>query len=234
MIDEIFKVDWPPDTMYHVHRDKLQLHRMQHLIMTHGHGDHLYQADLATRVPPFGHMPADDPGLDIWGPDSVITQLTPMISKLVPQDQVNPIRLHVVEPFTEYTLGDARLVPLPADHAAGGCLVHLFTRNGKTLFYGHDSGYYPEETWTYLAKYRLDIALLDCTNGSIEEERFHMGVTGVKKCKRRLQEMGCLHTASRVIVTHFSHNGGLLHHDLEAQLWPDGIEVAYDGMHVVV
>ena len=61
-----------------------------------------------------------------------------------------------------------------------------------------------------------------------------MGVQGAIKTKRHMQEIGCLNPGCRVLVTHFSHNGGLLHHELEARLWGEGIEVAYDGMNVSV
>lgn len=226
-------MDWPPDTLHHVHVHQLKLHRIQHLIFTHGHWDHLYALDLATRFAPFGHLPKEDRGLDIWGPEPVIDQLRSFFSKNMPEEQKDSIRLHCVMPFEEYRVGDATLTPMPADHSPGS-LIHLFTRNGKTLLYGHDSGFFPEETWNQLSKHRLDLALLDCTNGNLDMERFHLGVDGVIKTKRRLQDMGCLNPGCRLFATHFSHNGGLLHHELGARLREEGIEVAFDGMQVSV
>lgn len=234
MVDTIFKIDWPPDTLHHVHTHHLELHRVQHLIITHGHVDHLYITDLMTRFAPWGHMPESDPRLDIWGPSHVIDKLGTVISQSLPDDQDNPYHLHSVQAFGEYELGDATLIPLPADHSPGS-LVYLFSRNDRALLYGHDSGYFPEEAWDYLKRVHLDAVLLDCTNGQLPlPDRFHMGVQGAIKTKRHMQEIGCLNPGCRVLVTHFSHNGGLLHHELEARLWGEGIEVAYDGMNVSV
>jgi len=36
------------------------------------------------------------------------------------------------------------------------------------------------------------------------------------------------------VATHFSHNGGLLHEQLEEALVPAGFSVAYDGMEIEV
>jgi phosphoribosyl 1,2-cyclic phosphate phosphodiesterase len=44
-----------------------------------------------------------------------------------------------------------------------------------------------------------------------------------------MREESVLHAERRVVVTHFSHNIGLLHDDLAAIFAPDNIEVAYDG-----
>jgi phosphoribosyl 1,2-cyclic phosphate phosphodiesterase len=224
IVDDVFKFDWPPDTLHHIYRYGLRLHRLKHLVFTHSHDDHFYPEDIGRRCDPYAHV-VDDPGLDIWGPPQVTERLQGLVKRC-------NLRLHTVEPFTEYTLDDAILIPLPADHSTGA-LLYLFCRNVATLFYGHDSGYYPEPTWDFLARRQLDIALLDCTNGAVPQERFHMGMDTVRRVRQRLQDIGCLRADSRVVATHFSHNGGLLHAELEVAFAPDGIEVAYDGMHLI-
>lgn len=51
-----------------------------------------------------------------------------------------------------------------------------------------------------------------------------------KKVKKRMLEIGCADKNTRFIMTHFSHNGGLLHHELEERAEEMGFTVAYDGM----
>ena len=45
---------------------------------------------------------------------------------------------------------------------------------------------------------------------------------------------GALAKGARTILTHFSHNIGMLHDEFESIARPEGIEIAYDGMVVDV
>lgn len=85
-------------------------------------------------------------------------------------------------------------------------------------------------TWDWLKSRRLDAAILDCTHGGDPVARNHMGVSTVVKTREKLLAMGCLAEETPVIATHFSHNGGMLHEELENALRPHGILTAYDGM----
>lgn len=61
-----------------------------------------------------------------------------------------------------------------------------------------------------------------------------MNIEAVKEVQARLIEKGALHNLSKVIVTHFSHNAGLTHDELEKLLLPSGIEVAFDGLEITI
>jgi len=52
--------------------------------------------------------------------------------------------------------------------------------------------------------------------------------------KERMLAEGMATPETRFIATHFSHNGGLLHAELEERLCPAGFQVAYDGMRVTI
>jgi len=41
MIDDDLKVDFPPDTLLHMHRDGIDLDQVKDLLFTHSHSDHL-------------------------------------------------------------------------------------------------------------------------------------------------------------------------------------------------
>ncbi len=102
------------------------------------------------------------------------------------------------------------------------------------LLIGHDTGWYEEPSWDFLRGKPLDVVLLDCTGGPQGTRRGHMSCAVVCEFRDRLREQGSLAPEARVIATHFSHNGGWLHEELEAYLTPRGIEVSYDGMSVPV
>jgi phosphoribosyl 1,2-cyclic phosphate phosphodiesterase len=185
------------------------------------------------RHPPFAH--GCERPLQVWGNDKVIGVLAGHFS-----DPRSGLALHTLHPFEAVGAGDAMLIPLLADHDKGEtCMIHLFGRGGRWLFYGHDTGFPPEATWAYLASWaaqhhRLDVALLDCTNGPGAGRNGHMGLPAAAEVRERLLHLGAAGPHTRFVVTHFSHNGGLLHEELVERAAPLGLEVAYDGMEIAV
>ena len=57
-----------------------------------------------------------------------------------------------------------------------------------------------------------------------------MGLKAVRSVVERLRKMECIGQSTPVVLTHFSHNGNLLHEELEAETRKDGFIIAYDGM----
>ena len=231
-VDRTFQFDFGPDA-YHQVLCGHDLSAVQHLIFTHSHHDHLIPDDLDLRRPPFAHGVAGP--LEIWGNERVVGA----IARRFRDPAALGLHLHELRPFAETAVGDARLVPLLADHdKAETCLIHLFGRGGRWLLYGHDTGYFPEATWEHLAawaaQHRLDVALLDCTNGPGPGRANHMGLAAAAEVRARLLQLGAAGPQTRFVTTHFSHNGGLLHDQLVAAAAPLGLEVAHDGLEVAV
>jgi phosphoribosyl 1,2-cyclic phosphate phosphodiesterase len=59
-----------------------------------------------------------------------------------------------------------------------------------------------------------------------------MGVDGVVQMAQALRDCGAATEKTKLIATHFSHNGGLMHEELVEAFLPHGIAVAYDGIVV--
>lgn len=232
-VDGAFQFDFGPDA-YHQALGGNALAAVEHLVFTHAHADHLAPADLAMRRAPFAH--GVDTPLQIWGNARVLAA----IQRQFPEPARLGLELHELHPFAPTAVGDATLTPLPADHDPQElCLLHLFERGGRRLLYGHDTGVFPEPTWDFLRSWapdggRLDVVLLDCTNGPKPGVHNHMGLDGDAQVRRRLLELGAADERTRFIATHFSHNGGLLHEELVELAGPLGLEIAYDGMEVEV
>ena len=60
----------------------------------------------------------------------------------------------------------------------------------------------------------------------------HMGVEDVLETQKKLIEIGCADENTVWVINHFSHNGGILHEELEERMKPHGFIVAYDGLEV--
>ncbi len=232
-IDRTFQFDFGPDAYHHVLQGN-DLSRVEHLIFTHSHFDHMALGDLDLRKPPFAHGAVET--VRVWGNDAVLRKFG---GKLANPERAG-LGFHELRPFEAVSVGDATLVPLLADHDKNEtCLLHIFERGGHSLLYGHDTGIFPEPTWEHLSQWaqhgrRLEVVLLDCTNGPTPAERTHMGLDACARVRQRLMQIGAGTPQTRYIVTHFSHNGGLLHDELVERAAPLGLEVAYDGMEIQV
>lgn len=226
IIDQTIKIDFPPDTYHHVLTHALDLGDIEHLIFTHTHHDHFYPDDLRMRQPGFAHeVPYP---LHIYGNDVVMSRCKATLRTLGDQFELHPLRA-----FKTFQIRGYYITPLLADHnPLETCFIFHVQREGKALLYGNDTGWFPDETWEWLEGKKLDVVTLDCTNGLIPERHNHLNIEAVKEIKDIFMNKGIINKESRVIATHFSHNIHLTHQDLEKQLNPYDIEVAYDGMKI--
>ncbi|MDF2439510.1 MAG: phosphoribosyl 1,2-cyclic phosphate phosphodiesterase [Abditibacteriota bacterium] len=230
LLDDDFKIDFNADTVTQMQRSGRHLASVRTIVFTHQHSDHIVPGEMNWSRAPFSDTPP--PSIDVYGNAQVLG----MLHAQFPDSGKHAFSFHKLRSGHESTLpsGDS-ILALPADHVEGALVLRI-TRNGKTLFYGHDSGLYPTETLQALGEGPpLDIALMDCTNGGLEtSNRGHMGVSGVVRMTEELRRRGAITDATRVIATHFSHNGKLLHEELVRAFLPHNIEVAFDGMTIEV
>jgi len=237
LLDDDFKIDFSADTLLHMQRCGRSLAHLSTLVFTHQHSDHILPAEMRWMAAPFTRTPPSQP-IAVYGNAQVLSLLQEEFAGWTKAEEY--LRFHQLQPLQAVTTPDGdKILPLPADHVEGAfvlCITRSPARGGKTLFYGHDSGLYPEATLDALqAGPPLDIILLDCTSGGQKTgNRGHMDADGVIQMTEELRRRGAITGTTRVIATHFSHNGGLLHEELVHRFLPHGIEVAFDGMLVRV
>ncbi|KIL41353.1 carbon-phosphorus lyase [Gordoniibacillus kamchatkensis] len=226
MIDEALKIDFPPDTLHHSLRYGLDMDNIQDLLLTHSHSDHLYADDLLIRSE--GYAQSAGTPIHVYGHDLPLRQCLQQLG-----GHPHQYHFHRVRPFETVKTQTATIVPLPAAHdRMETCLIYCIEKDGKTILYGHDSGWFPDETWDYLKNIQLDMAILECTSGRLPYKTNHMNAEAVLETREWMVANDVLKPGARMAVTHFSHNAGLLHEDLTEIFEPHGIEVAYDGMVV--
>lgn len=235
LVDEDLKIDFGPDTAASLQRCGRTLARVRTILITHQHTDHLTPAEFEWTIRPFTQTPAAEP-IQVFGNAAsldLIRSFVPHGDRVLRQIDLREIRAG--SHFTTAT-GD-EVWAMPADHCEGAMVFRVRRgRDGRVLFQGHDSGLYPAATLDGLSDgVVLDVALLDCTNGPLQlGDRGHMGIAGVVRMRDELARRGAVTERTRVIATHFSHNGGYLHEDIVRAFLPHRIEVAFDGMTVRV
>lgn len=229
LIDEVLKVDYTADSHMQAVKEGVHLGKVEDLLITHTHSDHLYAGDLTSRMKGFSHG-VDHP-LTIYG-NALALYLCKQYD-LHTIDNGEQFKLKLVEAFKTYETRTAKITPLKADHDPDeNCFIYFIERNGKNILYGNDTGWFPDDTWEWLKDRKIDAAILDCTVGETGNRYSpnHMSVETVKEVQKEFVRLGVLNKGARMIATHFSHNCGLLHEDLVQIFDSSQIEVAFDGM----
>ena len=230
IVDGLLKIDFPPDTLHHVLTQNLDLSRVEHLLFTHGHADHFAVDELQYLSWMFLPYEVERP-LHVVGPRDVLRriQATPDYASL-------PLRLEAIAARQTAACGEYTVTAIEAAHAEQmECLNYLIARDGHTLLYATDTGWYAEETWQFLEARRLDGVVVECTKGPEEGGYMaHLSIPQVIAFRERLLASGALAPDAPVVTTHHSHLGGLLHEELEQRLNPHGIQVGYDGMTLTI
>lgn len=225
LLGKAYKIDLPPDTYHHALQHGLELWAVDHLLVTHAHQDHFYPDDLLLLRPPYAHR-TEERLLHVYGDAHVKESL----DRAVPDWESGFIRFHLVRAFETFTAGELEVTPLPADHFPEKSAFLYHIRCGaRQLFWGLDSGWYPEETWGFLERTSLNLAVIDCTYGPLPVQSNHLNVEGVKAVRERLLRCGAADLRTSFVATHFSHNGGLSHRQLEEVFASPEIRVAFDG-----
>jgi phosphoribosyl 1,2-cyclic phosphate phosphodiesterase len=235
IIDGRLLLDFPMDTYMHVLYGGLDLREVRSCLITHSHADHLHASEFETRGGVYAHMSIEHAkfSLKVFSAPQNI-QLIKNSIEWDPSDG-NILELNSVEPFEPFETDGYTVTALPADHGADTFpYIYLISKAGKTILYAHDTGYFLDRTWDYLAKKKpfLTFASLDCTTMINECRRGHMGIDACADVRNRLKEIGCADNATKFYLNHFSHNGGLIYDEIAAVAEERNFGAAYDGLEV--
>lgn len=227
-IDDVYKIDFPPDSYHHLARWSLDFSRIEHLFFTHSHEDHFALRELAYLRPPFAHNLASPP-VRIYGSSTVTSAVEEHFGSLV-----MPIELVTLSAFEPVAAGELTFTPIVARHKpTEECFNYVVSSDSGAFLYACDTGVYDRPTTDFLRSARLDLLIVECTQGTLDmPATSHMSFEAVLDLRNTLIDSGAVRPDVPVVVTHFSHNMGLLHEEFQAIAGPEGVRVAYDGMEL--
>ncbi len=234
LLDNSLLIDFPPDSYCHALRYGLNLGNIHTLLVTHSHMDHWFPTDLIHRHEHFGHGVRGV--LDVYGNEAVekIFCDNIFIDRFKPHPVKDVVRFHVIHGGDQVQAGDWNIIAVPADHdKREESLVYICKKDGKTVFYGHDTGCeLSEKAWSVIAAEKYSLVSLDATMGQKTSERYHMGLPDAERMFEKLADLGCMDDNTVKVVNHFSHNGEMSYEQLADWGSRHGILSAYDGMEV--
>ena len=226
-------IDFPPDTLYHVFNFGLELHKIQNMIITHKHPDHLRTSDFFNLAKTYAY-PDDRKPLHIYGTQPTIDDIAYMLQKNNMISQGRWI-LHEVIPYEKYEIDGMTVIPYCANHDFSvSPVIYDISDGDKRMLYGNDTGWFTDKTWEYIEnnKPKFDFVSLDCTCGVKPDCGCHMNLELCVKTADKLRELGCADKDTVFYLHHFSHNDGVTYDELVPIAEEQGFGVSYDGLEV--
>lgn len=207
-VDDRVLVDFGPSTAPALRQAGIALNELEHLLVTHGHADHLAPEFLLWRswVSPL-------PMLNIWGPASALDACRHWLGPHA------PVALHIVRPDDTLHLstpsGTYRVRVLPASHDIGNGDIHaadavLYDITGPDharLLYATDTGPLSPDLIDMLGDGVFDLVLIEETFGHVVDHGTgHHDLRALEHSLTALRERGFVTTATDVVAIHLSHH----------------------------
>ncbi len=227
LINDDLLIDFPADTYHHFLTHGIEGDKIKYLLITHAHSDHLYSRDLFRHYGCYAHdMRA--PVLELYCSSYAASTLG---------GDIPNVHVNIIKAYETVEFGDYRVTPLPARHMPGGePFNYIIECGGKALLYAHDTGYFFDEVFDFIAKSTIcfDMISMDCTNVDIPipDTGSHMGFPNIERAVERLRTLGAVDANTAICVNHFSHNGNPLHSHLCERASEYGYFVSYDGCEI--
>lgn len=210
-------IDTTPDLREQALRQNL--HRMDAVIFTHAHADHILGLDELRRF----NAVMDAP-LDIYAEPSVVEQLRRMFGYIFePHKNVNKSFVatlipHALDPESPLDMFGARWTPIRLMHGRLPILGFRVDWAGRSIAYCTDVSRIPPESYPLIAE--LDVLVIDALR--YRHHPTHMTIDQALEVVDRVQPR-------EAYLTHLTHD--VRHADLAAHL-PAHVHVPHDGLVV--
>lgn len=243
LLDGHLLIDLGPDLVAAAQTHGLALTELRYGLQTHEHADHLDPSHFGSRSRDCGV--GELPRFQFFATQGALDRVASAYAGLPAGGLLDPavgerwqLDAHVVGPCQRFAVGPYRVSSLPAAHDPRlVALLYVIERDGRTLFYGTDTGPLPDPAWAALRAWglRFDVVALDHTMGLQEGEAAgHLTARQFRSQVARMREAGLLADGVRVYAHHFAHHSNPPHPELVALAAEHGYAVAHDGLTVTV
>lgn len=237
LIDDKLLIDFPADTFIHSLTYGIKLGEIKNCLITHSHSDHLYPSEIHMRQTDiYAHLPQKTP-ITFYSDQSGYDLIETVIKayNILEKDVV----VKKVELYKPFMVDGYEVTALRATHSlTSSPVVYLIKKDGKAIFYFHDTSELNDEAMDYLRKldFTADLLSLDCTEGAKDTKyNGHLNIFRCDAFVKQLKEIGILNDKTKVILNHFSHNGGsVLYEEFVEIAKGYNFEVSFDGMEIEI
>ena len=259
LIDDRILLDCGPAALDGARALHQSLADVEHVVITHGHPDHLAPAFLLFRH--WAHARSGDtmPPLHVWAPPLALASCEPWIA---PDDLGNRVHLHPLQPGHEYSLvaGNAvfSLRTLPATHevaphvenradnedrdrgesgdalASEAVLLDLQDAHGVRLLYATDTGPLSPAALAMTQDRAYHLACIEETFGTFTEHQTgHLDLGTFPTAVEELRRTGAITDHTDVVAVHLGHHNPPTP-VLRQLLAPMGVSMVDDGTTLTI
>lgn len=231
IIDNAILIDFPADTYMHYLRFNFPLYKIKTCLITHAHSDHLYERDIVMRCPGFANISGNPDPITFYSDTAGFEKITEEIKHIPPEAVVcKKIKL-----FKPMNIGGYIVTALRATHdAASSPVLYIIERDGKSIFYSHDTAPYGNDTYNYLKSLKKPFSFVsfDCDEGCLKNQSArHMSLWQCIDMKKQFINDGIADENTIFVLNHFSHNAtGVVYDDFSKTAEKYGFLTSYDGM----
>lgn len=237
IIDDRLLIDFPADTFMHSLKYGIRLGDIKHCLITHSHSDHLYPNELYMRqTGVFAHLSNKTP-ITFYSDKKGYELIENIINTgNIPENDVIVKKVELYKPFM---VDEYEVTAFRATHSSiSSPVVYLIRKDNKTIFYCHDTSELNEEAMDYLRTldFTIDILSLDCTEGAKDTQYSgHLNIFRCDSFVKQLKEIGIVNDKTKIVMNHFSHNGGsVLYDDFVKIANKYNFYVSFDGMEIKI
>ena len=221
LIGESYLIDCGMYVMESMRIARVDMSKITDIFVTHLHADH-FVAEHAEQIAAGKEKP-----LRLW---------VRRDAELPPMENVEVIYMPL---HTEVEIAEGvGVVSMDANHDATSFPQHfIFTIHGKKLLYALDGGWFLTESYNYMRKVKMDMAVLDATSGeSLGEWRIgaHNSLPMIRLLVPALKIWGTFHEETKIYLSHIAPKLHEPHEHIVENVAKDGLLVAYDGLTVLL
>jgi phosphoribosyl 1,2-cyclic phosphate phosphodiesterase len=233
LLNDDLLFDCGPDLVAATQRFGIGLSRLETMLVTHAHEDHLLPGNLLWRGP--GFCPTPLTPLCIFGPEPV-TQIIQRDPHWPMLEKDGMVTVQTAKAGQRWQNGRYHIIAMPATHDPNRtCLLYVVTDGIHKLFYAADSGPLSEQALRTVAEEApFDAMLMEETMGRAPFWAGHHNMESFLETHQRFLREGWLTEQAYFVAFHFSHQSNLPHDDLVRLFSSHGILVAYDGMELTL
>ncbi len=230
LVNDDLLIDFGPDLLASAQRFNRDLSQVTVGLVTHAHMDHFFLGNFSMRGKGFTAQ-RDIPTLRLYGPREV----GEMLAAEHPDLDLLRMESHTVRAFDRWQAGGYHFTAYRAYHAVDHleALFYSVSDGRRAFLYATDTGSFPADTWQALEGQSFDAIIMEETMGTGVYSQ-HMGFETFLEHAARMRASGMLRPGGRLIAHHMSHTNNPPHAQVEAILTPHGVEVAYDGLEVIL
>ncbi len=241
LIDGRLLVDFGGDTYAHFIGEGRTLWDIRNVLITHSHPDHLTLEVFQQRYHWMSAETTKYPTLKFYTSAGVIEKIWRVVeARGLDREMIEKyLEFIPMEYYRPVEIDGYTVTPLPARHALPEqAFLFLIEKDGKSVFYGNDTGYFDESIDEWLANNgkHIDLLSLDCTKGDVETPYYgHMSMKDGRAVADRFKARGIIDDETELYYTHFSHGCKMTHEELERTAREKyGFKVTYDGMRLKI